>query len=66
MNVLDNLRTGIGPLTEHFVPEPTGDIAKDRKDRGSDPGSHRTGFFISPLRQPRSRAELERVWKDTE
>lgn len=66
MDVLDNLKTEDGPLTEQLAPEPMGDISKDRKDGDSDPGSHRTGFFISPLRQPRSRAELERVWKDTE
>jgi hypothetical protein len=66
MNVLDNLRTNTGHLMDEFTPTPTGDIGKDRKDRDSDPGSHATGFFISPLRQPRSRAELERVWKDTE
>lgn len=64
--MLDNLRTENNPLTERLAPEPMGDIAKDRKDRDSDMGSHRTGFFISPLRQRRSRAELERVWKDTE
>lgn len=66
MNVLDSLRAENESLAEQFAPEPMGDVVKDRKDRDPDMGSHRTGFFISPLRQRRSRAELERMWKDTE
>ncbi len=58
--------TEIGQLPDESAPEPICDSTKDRTDRNPDQGSRETGFFISPLRQPRSRAELERVWKDTE
>lgn len=64
MNALENLMTEIGELPHESVPEPMSDSSKDCPDR--DHGSRESGFFISPLRQPRSRAELERVWKDTE
>jgi hypothetical protein len=67
MNMLNNLRMEASDLTDEFASEPsTGDAAKDRKDHHPEVGSHGAGFFISPLRQPRSRAELERAWKDSE
>jgi len=65
--MLDNLKMETSVPLGELIPESTaGDAGKDGQGRHVEVGSPGTGFFISPLREPRSQSELERAWKDSE
>ena len=62
--MIESLKSEAGGLHDEMTQEPLVDaIVKEQSDHVSVGG---TGFFISPLRQPRSREDLERAWKDSE
>lgn len=65
--MLDNFKMETSAPLGELIPESVvGDTGKDGQGRHINVGPPGTGFFISPLREPRSRSELERAWKDSE
>lgn len=47
-------------------PAPETPYNPDTGHHGNDGGGERSGFFISPLRPPQTREDVERAWREAE
>ena len=65
---MDSLRIAVAQEVNPTAHEPDPSTPRrDHEGHGTQPsGADRTGFFISPLRPPQTREDVERAWKDAE